>query len=113
MQTMSKVCDSSVSNDFRADEGSDSSDVENNMSHAMDYRLDSSLSLSMPMPVAGVSHNFLGVKQESDDSDSGEGLSPIPRNNSKLDCPEDLEKNQYDRKGEKLTYLFISLCGVA
>ena len=101
MQTMSKVYDSSVPSDFRADDGSDSSDVENNVSRAMDYRLDSSLALSMAMPVPRVSQSFLGVKQESDDSDSGEGHSPVPRDSGKPGSPDDLDKNQYDRKGEK------------
>lgn len=98
---MSKVYDSAAPSDFRADEGSDSSDVENSVSHAMDYRLDSSLALSMAMPVPGVSQNFLGVKQESDDSDSGEGHSPVTRDSGKPGSPEDLDRNQYDRKGKK------------
>ena len=97
---MSKVFDSSAPGDFRADDGSDLSDAENNVSATMDYRLDSSLALSMAMPVPGVSQNFLGVKQESDESDSGEGHSPVPRDSSKPGSPTDLDKNQYDRKGE-------------
>ena len=105
MQTMSKVSDT-VPGDFRSDEGSDSSDVENNVSQAMDYRLDSSLSLTMPMPGTGAPHSYMGVKQESDESDGGEGLSPYPRDDSKADSTgDDLDQQQFDRKGS-YTYLF-------
>ena len=97
MQTMSKVYDT-VPNDPRSDEGSDSSDVEN-VSQAMDYRLDSSLSLAMPVPGSMAPHNFLSVKQESDDScDGGEGMSPISSN--KFESHEDdMSTQQYDKKG--------------
>ena len=95
---MSKVCDT-VHNDLRSDEGSDSSDVEN-VSHAMDYRMDSSLSLEMPMPGTMAPHNYLTVKQESDDScDGGEGMSPIPRDNSSKMESEGEDIQQFDKKG--------------
>lgn len=109
---MSKVYESSVPNDFRGDEGSDSSDAENNVSQVMDYRMDSNLSLAMPLSGAEGPNGYLHVKQESDDSDGAEGLSPIPRTMSKSDSQGDdsldQQQLQYDKKGTELIP-FLSL----